>query len=402
MPNEARWYNPAVPPIPGIYIHIPFCERKCAYCAFNTTDFFEDLAGRYVEAVKREIESRGASLRNEAGRLAVDSIYLGGGTPSIVEAEQIAALLEACRAAFDVAPQAEVTIEINPGSFSSGRVGGWLAAGVNRASVGAQSFRDHELKAMGRNHSPGDTRRTVELLRASGFENISLDLIAGWPGQTIGDWEHNLNETIELRPEHLSLYLLEVKPGTQLSASIQRGRVNPPDDDLAAQMYEILCETTRAAGYYQYEISNFALTGEAAERERIDLRSQHNLKYWTGATFYGMGSGAHSYDGRARWHNLLNTEAYITAVSESGTAVAERLEPGAGELAAEALFMGLRLTEGVELTQFRDQYGLDPIERFGDDYVRLRDAGLISVSGGRLALTERGRLLSNEVFVAII
>lgn len=392
-----------MPPIPGIYIHIPFCERKCAYCAFNTADFFEELAHRYVKAVEREIEFRGDSLRTEAGRLVVDSIYFGGGTPSILEAEQIASLLEACREAFAVAPKAEVTIEINPGSFSPARVGGWLEAGVNRASIGAQSFRDHELKAMGRNHSPGDTRRTVELLRASGFENVSLDLIAGWPGQTIGDWEHNLKETIELRPEHLSLYLLEVKPGTQLSASIQRGRVMPPDDDLAAQMYKILCETTRDAGYYQYEISNFALIAEeAAGGAGIDLRSQHNLKYWTGAAFYGMGSGAHSYDGRARWHNVLSTEAYITAVGENGTAVAERLEPGAGELAAEALFMRLRLTEGVELTQFRNQYGLDPIESFGDDYARLRDAGLIAVSDGRLALTERGRLLSNEVFVAII
>jgi oxygen-independent coproporphyrinogen-3 oxidase len=399
---KARWYNPAVPSLPGIYIHIPFCERKCVYCAFNTTDFFEELARRYVIAVEREIEVRGAALRTEAGRRVVDSVYLGGGTPSILEAEQVASLLEACRSAFDVAAKAEVTIEINPGSFAKERVGGWLEAGVNRASVGAQSFRDHELQAIGRTHSPRDTLRTVELLRASGFENVSLDLIAGLPGQTIGDWEHNLNETIKLRPEHLSLYLLEVKPGTQLNASIQRGRVKPPDDDLAATMYETLCNTTRDAGYVQYEISNFALSGAAADRGGIDLRSQHNLKYWTGAAFYGMGSGAHSYDGRARWHNLLNTEAYIAAVGEIGTAVAERLEPGAAELAAEALFMGLRLTEGVELTQFRDEYGLDPIERFGDDYARLRDAGLIHVSGGRLALTERGRLLSNEVFVAII
>jgi len=385
----------------GIYIHIPFCERKCTYCNFDTTDFSGDLAKRYIPAVVREIAYWGESLTGpNAQRLQVDSIFFGGGTPSIVEPFQLATLVAACREAFDVDSESEVTIEINPASFSRQKVDGWLSAGINRASVGVQSFIDHELVSLSRTHTVADARRTLDLLRDAGFKNISLDLIAGLPDQSLEDWKFNLREALSILPEHLSLYLLELKEGTQLYGQIKRGLRPRPDDDSTAEMYRMICEATGKAGYDHYEISNFAHAADG--NEVSSLRSKHNLKYWTGAPFYGVGCGAHSYDGRSRWVNALKTEAYIESVAKNGHAIAERLDLSERDRAAEALFMGLRLKEGINLDEFHSEYGVDVIERFSADLPRLADAGLIERNGGRLTLTPAGRLLSNEVFVSFV
>jgi len=385
----------------GIYIHIPFCERKCTYCNFNTTDFVGELAEQYIHAVAREISYWGERLEGPARQRAiVDSIFFGGGTPSIVEPLQLASLVTACRAAFDVDAESEITIEINPGSFARAKVDGWLRAGINRASVGVQSFIDRELVSLSRTHTAADARRILDLLRDAGFKNISLDLIAGLPEQSLEDWEFNLREALAIRPEHLSLYLLEVKEGTQLYGQIKRGLRPQPDDDLTAEMYRMICDATEKAGYEHYEISNFARVFEGAQVS--SLRSKHNLKYWTGAPFYGVGCGAHSYDGRSRWVNALKTETYIESVASNGHAIAERLELSEKDRAAEALFMGLRLREGINLDEFHSEYGVDVIERFSTDLPRLADAGLIETIGGRLTLTDAGRLLSNEVFVSFV
>jgi oxygen-independent coproporphyrinogen III oxidase len=388
----------------GIYIHIPFCERKCTYCNFNTTDFFEGLARRYIGAVSLELAYWGQHLAEQLGRRAsVDTIFFGGGTPSIVEAQQLDELVSSCRAAFDVASDAEVTIEINPASFSKTKVDNWLKAGINRASVGVQSFLDRELVSLSRTHTADDARGTIGLLREAGFQNISLDLIAGLPEQSLADWESNLCEALAIQPEHLSLYLLELKEGSQLYGQVKRELRPRPDDDLAAEMYRMICDATQAAGYEHYEISNFARLGECGAATPISpLRSKHNLKYWTGASFYGIGCGAHSYNGIARWVNVSKTETYIDRVTKSGNAIAERNELSAVDRAAEALFMGLRLKEGVSLAEFHAEHGVDVIERYGHELPRLADAGLIEMGGGRLALTAAGRLLSNEVFVSFV
>jgi oxygen-independent coproporphyrinogen-3 oxidase len=389
----------------GIYIHIPFCERKCTYCNFNTTDYFEDLASRYIRAVAAEIRHWGATLSGgpaESGgartRVSIDSIFFGGGTPSIVRAEQLEGLIEATMDSFDVSQDAEVTIEINPGTFSIKKLKGWLKAGINRASVGVQSFIDRELVALSRTHTSETARRTLGDLREAGFDNLSLDLIAGFPDQTLSDWELNLQEALRISPEHLSLYLLEVKEGTQLFSQIRRGLRPLPDDDVAAEMYRSICQATKRDGYEHYEISNFATKAG----RHLSYRSKHNMKYWTGAAFYGMGCGAHSYDGRARWSNTLKTETYIDRVEATGSAIAERRELRDGERAEEALFMGLRLSDGVGLSEFTDQYGMDIIERYADELPRLREAGLIEIAGDKLRLTETGMLLSNEVFVSFV
>jgi oxygen-independent coproporphyrinogen-3 oxidase len=394
-------YNRDVNQRAGIYIHIPFCERKCTYCNFNTTDFSGELAARYIPAVVREIAYWGEFLAGtDTGNVEVDSIFIGGGTPSIVESLQLARLVTACRESFDVDADSEVTIEINPASFSRAKVDGWLSSGINRASVGVQSFIDRELVSLSRTHTAADARRTLELLREAGFNNISIDLIAGLPEQTLEDWEFNLSEALAIGPEHLSLYLLEVKDGTQLYGQIKRGLRPRPDDDLTAEMYRMICEATRKAGYDHYEISNFA---RVSQGEQVSsLRSKHNLKYWTGAPFYGVGCGAHSYDGRSRWVNALQTESYIEGIASSGHAIAERLELSEKDRAAEALFMGLRLKEGISLDEFHSEYGVDVLERFSTDLPRLTDAGLIETNGGRLTLTAAGRLLSNEVFVSFV
>jgi oxygen-independent coproporphyrinogen-3 oxidase len=390
--------------LPGIYIHIPFCERKCTYCNFNTTDFFEQLAGRYIDAVSREIKYWGEHLATHTGRRAdVDTVYFGGGTPSIVEAEQLAKLLSACSDAFDLDPHAEVTIEINPASFGTAKLDQWLKAGINRASVGVQSFIDRELVSLSRTHTADEARRTIDLLREAGFDNVSIDLIAGLPEQTLDDWEFNLHEALALKPEHISLYMLDLKEGTQLFGQIKRGLRPEPDDDLAAEMYRMICRATGEAGYEHYEISNFARVVAGNARGIISpWRSKHNLKYWTGAPFYGVGCGAHSYDGGARWVNVLKTETYIERVASDGHAIANRNVLTEADRAAEALFMALRLKEGVSLAEFRGEYGVDVIERYGDELPRLADAGLIEMDGGRLALTPAGRLLSNEVFVSFV
>lgn len=379
----------------GIYIHIPFCERKCTYCNFNTTDFFSDLAERYTLAVTREIHFRARLMAERRGsRERVDTIFFGGGTPSIVEAAQLARLVEACYDGFDVAEDAEITIEINPATFSPSKLKGWMSGGINRASLGVQSFIDRELVALSRTHTAEDARRTIDELRLAGFENISLDLIAGLPDQTTADWEYNLSEALQLRPEHLSLYLLEVKEGTQLFTQITRGLRPRPDDDVAAEMYRMMARATRAAGYDHYEISNFAL--------RSSLRAKHNMKYWTGEPFYGMGCGAHSYDGRSRRVNVLKTESYIERVSSGGEAIGEQHALSDEDRAAEALFMGLRLIEGINLHEFRARYRVDVVERYGEDLARLTDAGLVELGGERLRLTDAGLLLSNEVFVSFV
>ena len=323
----------------GIYIHIPFCERKCTYCNFNTTDYFEELAGRYIQAASREIAYWGGERQAEqtCARARVDTIFFGGGTPSIVAAEQLEELVRSCRAAFDVERGAEVTIEINPASFSKNMVDGWLNAGINRASVGVQSFLDRELVSLSRTHTADDARYTIDLLREAGFKNISLDLIAGLPEQTLADWELNLRTALALQPEHLSLYLLEVKEGTQLFSQIKRGHRPLPDDDLAAEMYRMICDMTQSSGYDHYEISNFARVVEGDTDYPISpLRSNHNLKYWTGAPFYGIGCGAHSYDGIARWVNVLKTETYIEKIFDGGCAIANRNELSEADRAAEA------------------------------------------------------------------
>ncbi|HEX8118143.1 MAG TPA: radical SAM family heme chaperone HemW [Pyrinomonadaceae bacterium] len=375
----------------GVYIHVPFCRSRCSYCDFATGTYEEALAESYVAALVREIDS----FDLEGARSEVDTVYFGGGTPSMLTPAQVSRVSDAVRRRFDVEDGAEVTLEMNPGTVSPERLRALRDAGVNRASFGAQTFDDRELKRLGRTHTADDTRRTFAALRAAGFDNVSFDLIAGLPRQTLAQWERNLEEALSLRPEHLSLYLLEVHEGTPLAEQIRQGRYDTPDPDLAAEMYRLLVERARAAGYEQYEISNFCLAGR---------ESKHNMKYWTGAPFYGFGCSAHSFDGRrTRWSNERDARAYVKLWEEEGTAVVSREELDERGAGAEALFLGLRLlSRGVDLEEHRARYHSDVRAEYAADLARFDEAGLIEMDGDVLRLTPAGALLSNEVFSAFV
>ena len=374
----------------GVYIHIPFCRARCSYCDFATGMYEGDLANRYVSAVVREIEDwREIVATNEA-----DTLYFGGGTPSLLTAEQVSQILEGIHPHFQLASRPETTIEINPGELDSSRLQAFHHLGINRASFGAQTFDDRQLRQLGRTHTSDDIRKTLQYLREAGFENINFDLIAGLPGQTLENWQRNLSEALALRPEHLSLYLLDVHEGTPLAEQIRRGAQPKPDDDLAAEMYRVMIENVCGAGYEHYEISNFCLSG---------FESRHNTKYWSGAPYYGFGCSAHSYDGgRRRWANQRDTAMYVSLIEGGESPIVERTSLSEDDARAESLFLGLRLMKGLYLSEYRSRFGTDLRDQYKVDLDRLREAGLIEIDEELLRLTTRGALLSNEVLATFV
>ncbi len=375
----------------GIYIHIPFCRARCSYCDFATGTYDGALAERYVSALVREI----GALVIPTEMLEVDTIFFGGGTPSLLSPAQLGRILEATRCRFRITSDAEVTMEMNPGTVTPEGLREFHRLGVNRASFGAQTFDDRDLARLGRTHTAGDARRTFVDLHDAGFNNISFDLIAGLPEQTLAAWLRNLDEALALRPVHLSLYLLEVHTGTPLADQIKRGMWREPDADLAAEMYSLMVERTRHAGYRQYEISNFCRPGYEA---------RHNTKYWTGAPYYGFGCSSHSFDGTgARWSNERDTKRYVEMIEAGESPIVQRMALDARAMSSEAMFLGLRLLErGVNLAEHRARFGADVRKEHADDFERFTDAGLIELRGDVLRLTQSGALLSNEVFAAFV
>ena len=379
----------------GVYIHIPFCRSRCSYCDFATGMYESELAKRYVQALCTEIEN----WREVAEPDVVDTIYFGGGTPSLLAPAQIEKILTAVRARFEIAGSAEVTLEINPGD------GGDSAAskpqnfselrclGINRASFGAQTFDDRELKQLGRTHTSDDISKTFQQLRDAGFTNINFDLIAGLPGQSLEGWKRNLEKALNLRPEHLSLYLLDVHEGTPLADQIHAGMRPKPDDDLAAEMYRMMIAEVCAAGYEHYEISNFCLAGR---------ESRHNTKYWSGEPYYGFGCSAHSYDGmQRRWANERDAMKYVARIEQAESPVIERTDLNDGDVRSESIFLGLRLLRGIDLEKYQARFGTDLRAEYNGELKRLSEAGLIEIADDVLKLTSRGAVLSNEVFAAL-
>lgn len=388
----------------GLYLHIPFCHTRCVYCDFNTYIDLNHLKARYVAALVQEVHQVGAA----AGRPEAATIFFGGGTPTALEPVQLGALIEACRAAFCVAPAAEVTVEANPGTVTTDYLRELRAAGVNRLSFGVQSFDDDELRFLGRLHDATIAREAVAMARAAGFDNLNLDLIFGLPGQPVERWAATLEEALALAPEHLSLYSLIVEPGTPLHTWVHRGEVPAPDDDTAAAMYEHAVERLAQAGYTHYEISNWARgRGEPAD-VTPQLASHHNLIYWRNQLYWGFGAGAHSYvDGR-RYANVRRPERYITLVEswEPGGAPpvapaqdAKTVEQIDRDLAmGEQMMLGLRLVrEGVGEAVFAARFGCSLDDAYGPTLARLEAWGLIERTPERVRLTARGVLVANQV-----
>ncbi len=367
----------------GLYVHVPFCEAKCTYCHFAIDPRRPD-AGRQERYLCAVLIEMAAAAAGDA-----DTLYFGGGTPSLMTPERLGRLVEEARTRFRLPGSAEVTVEANPRDLDAKGYRALVAAGATRLSLGVQSFDDGVLQEMGRLHSATDSARAVALARTAGFENVSLDLVLGWTGETRERWRRTLDTLLALEPEHVSLYLLEIEGRTVLAHQRRHGRLVLPDDDRVADLYIETVDRLGTSGLDRYEISNFARPGFA---------SRHNRKYWDEAPFLGFGMSAHSFRDGRRWWNLDRYATYCRSVEEGrGSRCGERvLTPR--ERAQEGLFTGLRRTEGVELEAFRRRHGIDPSVEWAAALGEVARAGLVETVAGRLRLTDRGMLLSNEVF----
>ncbi|HXD17626.1 MAG TPA: radical SAM family heme chaperone HemW [Vicinamibacterales bacterium] len=373
----------------GLYVHIPFCSAICNYCNFNRGLFDASLKEQYVQALLREIASQGdPSTALGTGRAPADTIYFGGGTPSLLEPAEIAAIIAACRAAFAVAGDAEITMEANPETVTPERLAAFRDAGVNRLSYGVQSFRDEELQRLSRLHSASRAAEAFAMARAAGFDNVSLDLMMWLPQQTIAQWLESVDALIALGPDHASLYILELYPNAPLREAMARSKWSLAPDDDAAEMYLEAMARLDAAGYEQYEISNVARRGR---------ESRHNLKYWADGEWLGFGCGAHSTRRGVRWKNLSSTTEYIAAVASGGQPGVEKRELSRREALEEALFTGLRLARGIDVHTVKTRYDADVWGIYGAALERFREAGLLIYDGRLLRLSRAGMLLANEI-----
>jgi oxygen-independent coproporphyrinogen-3 oxidase len=384
----------------GIYVQVPFCQTKCTYCNFHTGVVSAARFAPYVECVCEEIGRRqefyaaaGVELPDGIADAVVDTIYIGGGTPSLLDPGHLGRIVDAVRENFP-AQLNEVTLEADPETVTEEKAAAWVAAGINRVSFGVQSFCDEELQAAGRMHRRADVYRAAAILRAAGIANISFDLIAGLPKQTRGSWKESLDALVELAPEHVSVYLLEVDEGSRLGGEILRGgrrysAGDVPSDDEMAEFYETACGVLEVAGYGHYEISNWAKPGFA---------SRHNLKYWRREAYLGFGAGAHSFSGMERWANAHDAAGYVNAVT-GGRLPVEQLERLTAESALEEeLFLGLRQLEGIDVARIEQEYGVSLDSRFA----RLTSAGLIEREGSLVRLAPGRVSVSNEVFVELM
>jgi oxygen-independent coproporphyrinogen-3 oxidase len=372
----------------GLYIHVPFCAAICNYCNFNRGLFDEALKTRFVAALIQEIKGSGAFFG-----MPFDTIYFGGGTPSLLTPVEIGAILDAARSTFAMEPGAEVTLEANPETVDVARLTGFREAGVNRLSYGVQSFRDDELHRLRRLHSARKAEEAVEMARVAGFDNISLDLMMWLPGQDVAQWLTSVQRAIAGGAEHLSLYMLEVYPHLPLKQEIDAQGWTQVEDDGAAEMYETAMATLEAAGYEQYEISNVAKPGR---------QSRHNLKYWTDGEWLGFGPGAHSTRQGSRWRNVAATEDYIERMAAGSSAVSERRVLGLDERLGDAVFTGLRLNRGIDLSILSRRYAIDVWGRFGERLGPFEQAGFLVKDGDRLRLTRQGMLMANEVMAVFV
>ena len=395
----------------GIYIQVPFCQTKCTYCNFHTGVVAREKYGPYAGAVRREIAELAAGTEISSLRDAhVDTVYFGGGTPSLLEPSALAGILDALRGNLAFADsallpsdltheltstaRAEITLEADPETITPEKAQAWIAAGFNRISLGVQSFNDHELRAAGRMHRRADIFAAARILRDAGFRNISMDLIAGLAQQTRASWDESISRILDIRPQHISIYLLEIDEGSRLGKESLAGgsRYSAdaiPSDDAMAESYESACARLAASGYEHYEISNWDLPG---------FRSRHNLKYWRREPYLGLGAGAHSFDGERRWSNVHDSAKYVASI-ESGVSPREQIEPVTAQQALdEELFLGLRQLEGIDLARVEKKYGVSLQARIAG----LREQGLLEIDGTLLRLAPAHLTVSNEVFVELL
>lgn len=400
----------------SIYIHIPFCETKCPYCDFNTYASIEPLMASYVVALKKELSIWGISLGNPS----IDTVFIGGGTPSYLPSKDIKGLVETLRKNFDLNKDTEITLEANPDDLTENKLISLLEAGINRLSIGVQSLNDKLLTTLGRRHSANDAISVYKRARCMGFDNISLDLMYGLPHQTIEMWDSTLTQVFDLTPDHLSMYCLVLEDGTPMQSNVKNGILPEPDTDLAADMYVIAQERASQLDYQHYEISNWSLPGK---------ESQHNLIYWQNKPFLGVGPGAHSYLQNHRFHNIKSPKQYTKYLNQipqelDRTTILRNIEnssdrpivfkkfipthlkPIIQEIEmisrplemAETIMMGLRLSRGIYQQEFIHRFGNTLQDIYPEIMNELVENKLIQVNSVSVKLTDKGRMLGNEVF----
>jgi oxygen-independent coproporphyrinogen-3 oxidase len=383
----------------GLYVHIPFCTAKCGYCDFNSYAGHDHLIPSYAKALLRDA----ALWKDAVGSRPIETLFFGGGTPSLTPVDEMAAIVEGLRATFAIASDAEISLEANPGSLTTRYLRGLRGVGFNRLSIGVQSFDDEELVSLDRIHTSAEAREAYASAREAGFENVNLDLIYGLPGQTLERWQRSLEQALSQEPEHLSLYALTVEEGTPLARDIALGRVAAPDPDMQADHYEHTMDRMAQADYEQYEISNWALSGR---------RCRHNLVYWQNREYLGLGAGAHSFLNGVRFSTVLLPNRYVELVQEA----ADSMSDGRGEMRhvvgaetvteelaiADTLILGLRLNDGIAFDAFAARHGRSVDAVHGDLISEFESYGILERTPTHLRLTRRGRLLSNELFQRLL
>jgi oxygen-independent coproporphyrinogen-3 oxidase len=373
----------------GVYIHIPFCRFKCVYCDFNAYAGMHSLYEPYACAIKSQITDSKSQIPNAKA----ETIYFGGGTPSLLPLPWLAEIMAACRESFDVPPGAEISLEANPGTLDENYLEGLRALGVNRLSLGVQSAHQSELDFFKRGHSFAEAVESVRLARAAGYDNLNLDLIYGIPQQTMAMWQETVDRALELAPDHVSMYCLTVEERTTLALWVRRGKTPLPDDDLAADMVLWADERLASSGLTRYEVSNWAKPGR---------QCQHNLVYWRNAPYLGFGAGAHSSLNGQRFWNVHHPREFVQRIEAKQSAIAGSEVIGRDLEMGETMMLGLRLTQGVSLARFESRFGLRLTEVYSEELETLERQRLIEVDEASVRLTQRGWLLGDRVFAAFL
>jgi oxygen-independent coproporphyrinogen-3 oxidase len=392
----------------SLYLHIPFCLHRCAYCDFNTYAGFDSNIPAYVKALIKEVEWVSSSSNT---RIPVHTVYFGGGTPSLLKIEDLEEILSTIRKCFSIEPLEEITLEVNPGTVDQVYLNEIVKLGINRLSLGLQSANVAELRFLERIHTVSDVIQTIKWARKAALENISIDLIYGLPAQTLEKWRETLSFTLRLSPDHLSLYSLTIEEGTPMKSWLQRGMISAPDPDMAADMYELAGELLDHAGFKQYEISNWGRFHEGVWKT-----CKHNLQYWRGKPYLGIGAGAHGYTGNVRTINTPHPLEYIQRMAVNSSAyhfpypntpaTEETIFVTRDDEMGDYMMMALRLVdEGVNNAEFKKRFGFALEDHYSSQINRLVKEGLLELIGGEdpaIRLTEKGRLLGNRVFMEFI
>ena len=373
-------------PTAALYIHIPFCEKRCIYCDFYTVAGQRNRIPDYLQALSREAELRSAESFWKSRKFS--TIFFGGGTPSLLSPQQISEILDIAYSSFDFGDQVEITLEANPGTISPKRLADYRRAGINRLSLGIQSFDADELKMLDRIHSPEEAISCALAGRQVGFENLSFDFIFALPGQTLRKWEATLQQAVELNPNHISAYNLIVETGTPLDHQIRKGKINPLSENEEREFYEFTIDFLEAHGYRQYEISNFA---------QPEHEARHNIKYWDGSAYLGLGASAHSYDGKRRFWNVANLRKYLEALNANRLPEENYEKLSREQKMYETVFLGLRQNRGVHLKSFRKKFRVAFDQVFNGKMTELERAGFVVRDDSYVKLSREGIFMCDEI-----